>query len=265
MEIPCAPSDRRARASSLLHGLGAILGLLAPAWPATAAEPSQSPPRIHAEGAPPQAENAAALATAQKLLDEYRADSRERKILLEYNAHLEKMSAAQETAIGAAERRLKETGPTPADIVPLMARMLETLKQSIALDPPFLREERETLVGQLGDMLDDPAVALEEKYRRILDAYFTEVDYGRTIETYQAKLPISDSRITVDFLRVGRVALLYRTLDGASAGFWDQASRSWKPLPADYEGSFEQGLRLARKQSAPDLLKIPVPAPESRP
>jgi len=206
-----------------------------------------------------------ARVTAQKLLDEYRTHVREREILREYNDRLEKMIAVQETAISAAEHRLREVALTPTEIVPLMARMVETLKRFIALDPPFLREEREARVAQLGDLIDDPGIVLGEKYRRVLDAYFMEVDYGRTVETHQAKLPIMDSQITVDLLRIGRVALIYRTLDGASAGFWDQASRSWKPLPTDYAKSFEQGLRLSRKQSAPELLKIPVPAPESLP
>jgi hypothetical protein len=119
-------------------------------------------PRIQTERTPPQTEKDAAFATAQKLLDEYRTHFREGEILREYNDHLEKMIAAQEAAIGAAERRLQEASLTPADIVPLMARMLETLKQSIALDPPFLREEREARVAQLGDMIDDPEVVLGE-------------------------------------------------------------------------------------------------------
>jgi hypothetical protein len=221
--------------------------------------------RPQTESTRPQAEKDAASAATEKLLDEYRSRFRERETLREYNDHLEKMIAAQEAAIGAAESRLKEAGLIPNDIVLLMGRMLETLKQAIALDPPFLPEEREARVTQLGDMIDNPEVVIGEKYRRILEAYFTEADYGRTVETYQGKLLIADSRTTVDFLRVGRVALLYRTLDGANAGFWDKTSRSWKPLPAEYAGSFEQGLRLARKQSTPELLKIPVPAPESLP
>ena len=262
--IPHAFRGRRAYPPSLLHCLGAALCLLASAWP-VAAEPLRETTRLQTESTRPPAEQDAVPAATEKLLDEYRSRFRERETLREYNDHLEKMIARQETAIGAAEGRLKEAGLTPNDIVPLMARMLETLKQAIALDPPFLREERAARVTQLGDMLDDPGVAIGEKYRRILEAYFAEADYGRSVETYQGELPVADSRTTVDFLRVGRVALLYRTLDGASAGFWDKTSRSWKPLPAEYAGSFEHGLRLARKQSAPELLKIPVPAPESLP
>ena len=65
----------------------------------------------------------------------------------------------------------------------------------------------------------------------------------------------------MSFLRIGRVALLYLTLDGEQAGMWDRESQSWQPLPSTYRIAIKKGLRIANKQAAPDLLRLPVGAP----
>jgi hypothetical protein len=67
----------------------------------------------------------------------------------------------------------------------------------------------------------------------------------------------------VDFLRVGRVALLYRTLDGSDSGYWDQGRRQWISMGDDYSRAVADGLRIARKEAAPALIDVPIPAPES--
>ena len=70
----------------------------------------------------------------------------------------------------------------------------------------------------------------------------------------------------VDFLRIGRVALLYQTHDGAITGAWDNAARAWVDLQAGvYHSAVAKGLRMARKQLAPDLLTLPVVAAEPGP
>ena len=65
----------------------------------------------------------------------------------------------------------------------------------------------------------------------------------------------------VAFLRIGRVVLIHRTLDGERAAAWDQNARAWVQLGGEYLSAVREGLRIARKQAAPDLLHLPVPAP----
>ena len=66
----------------------------------------------------------------------------------------------------------------------------------------------------------------------------------------------------MDFLRIGRVALLYQTVGGATTGAWDQGTRAFIELPPEtYKAQVAQGLKVARKQVAPDLLIVPVAAP----
>ena len=58
------------------------------------------------------------------------------------------------------------------------------------------------------------------------------------------------------------VGLTYLTLDENEAGVWDQQARAWKKLEGEHRASIKKGLRIARKQTAPDLIRVPVPVPE---
>lgn len=200
----------------------------------------------------------------QKLLSEYRkalADTESHKA---YTDQLSRQIQSQESELGEIERQLGEIEETSRSITPLEQKMLATLEQFVALDVPFLAEERAARVRTLKEMMDRADVSISEKYRRIVEAYQVELDYGRTIEAYDANMQSAQkgegSERTASFLRIGRVALLYQTLDGRETGYWDQASRMWKVDNA-YAHSFQEGVKVAKKQSAPEMLVAPVPAP----
>jgi hypothetical protein len=102
-------------------------------------------------------------------------------------------------------------------------------------------------------------VTSAEKFRRVIEAYQIENDFGRTIEAYSGNLSVEGRSREVDFLRVGRVALLYQSVGRDATGAWDSAAKKWVELPAaDYKNQVTQGLRIARKQVAPDLMVLPV-------
>jgi len=107
-----------------------------------------------------------------------------------------------------------------------------------------------------------PACILWSSPIKTETVYQIENEYGRTIEVYQDNITIDGQDLTLDFLRIGRVALLYQTLDGQQIGAWDQAQRTWVALPDSYRDSIRQGVRIANKQLAPDLIRLPVPAPK---
>jgi Protein of unknown function (DUF3450) len=146
-------------------------------------------------------------------------------------------------------------------IIPLMVRMLDSLEEFIRLDVPFLGSERAERLLRLRGMMERSDVTAAEKFRRILEAYDIENEYGRTIEAYKGSLDVAGKSREVDFLRVGRVALLYQTIGGDHTGAWDQANRTWETLPPEqYKQDVAKGLRIARKQVAPDLLVLPIAA-----
>ena len=143
-----------------------------------------------------------------------------------------------------------------------MTRMLDSLEVFIQLDTPFLLTERTERLERLRGMMERSDVSSAEKFRRVIEAYQIENDYGRTIEAYKGTVPINGNPQEVDFLRIGRVSLAYQSVGGQYTGAWDVESGDWIELdPAKFKTQVATGLRVARKQIAPDLLVIPVAAP----
>jgi septal ring factor EnvC (AmiA/AmiB activator) len=200
-----------------------------------------------------------------ELREQFQQTARELDSLRSYNEHMARMVGAQEQSIASLESQLDEVQITQRGVIPLLGRMLDSLAQFIELDRPFLLTERRQRVARLREMLDSPEETIAEKYRRVLEAYQVESEYGRTLESYRDTLEAGGGVLSVEFLRVGRIALLYRSLDGAESGVWDQVTRSWKPLPSSDRSSLKQGFRVAKKQIAPELLVLPVKAPELLP
>jgi hypothetical protein len=124
-----------------------------------------------------------------------------------------------------------------------------------------LKDERKDRVANLQTLIDRADVTAGEKYRRIMEAYLVEVEYGRTIEAYRGELVVNNDARTVDFLRIGRVGLYYQTLDGGESGYWNSKRGAWEMLDAGYRTAVRDGLRIARKQMPPELLTLPVNVP----
>ena len=179
-----------------------------------------------------------------------------------YNKNLEQLIGSQKQEIKSYDTQLTQIDDTQRDVIPLMIKMVDTLEEFIRLDQPFLLNERRSRVADLKALLSRSDVATSEKYRRIMEAYQVEMEYGRTIEAYRDTLENNGDKRTVNFFRLGRVALYYQTLDEQETGVWNKTDRKWVPLSSDYRLPVSKGLGIARKQAAPDLLILPVSAPE---
>jgi hypothetical protein len=195
----------------------------------------------------------AASRYAQAMAD---ADSLER-----YNKQLDEQVKSQETEMASIERQLLDIETTNREVQPLMEQMVDTLDQFVKLDVPFLLEERTARVVSLKSLMARADVTISEKYRRILEAYQIELDYGRSLDAYEGRLGTGADARTVEFARLGRVSLMYRTLDGSETGYWDASKKNWV-IDESYRESVEEALRVAKKDGAPDLLTVPVPAPQ---
>ncbi len=199
----------------------------------------------------------------QKMLEKYRVATHQTETLITYNKHLKDLLASQDKEKISLEQQLKDIETTQREIVPLILRMLDSLDKFIALDLPFLPAERKLRLSKLKTMVVRADVSNAEKFRRILEAYQIENDYGNTIEAYRADLTLEGVSSSVDFLRLGRVALYYQRFDGSEEGYWSREKKQWQILSTDYSNAIRNGLRIARKETAPDLLILPIPAAEA--
>jgi hypothetical protein len=178
-----------------------------------------------------------------------------------YNAQLSEQVESQEEEIASIERQLLDIETTNREVQPLMQQMVDTLDRFVELDVPFLLEERRNRVQNLKDMMARADITISEKYRLILEAYQIELDYGQTVEAYEGRLGMGADARTVEFVKLGRVSLMYQTLDGEETGYWDAQQQTWV-VDNSYAEAVETALRVARREGSPDLLTVPVPAPQ---
>lgn len=200
----------------------------------------------------------------RKMLREYRQTTSQVQDLTAYNEQLERLVATQRVELADFERQFREIEVTKRQILPLIVRMIDVLEEFVGLDIPFLQRERDARIAQLHELMERPEVPTSEKYRRVSEAYQIELEYGHTIEAYEGELLVGDETRTVAFLRFGRLGLYYMTLDGQEIGVWDNRADEWMVLGDEYRQPLDRAIRIARKQLPPDLIRLPVPAPEKR-
>ena len=193
----------------------------------------------------------------RSLLDEYRAELKLVEGLETYIGMLDEQLVAQDEEIKVLQRSVAEVAVIERQIMPLMLRMIDAMEQFVEADTPFLVDERRERVQKLRALLTRADVTVAEKCRRVFEAYQIENDYGRSIEAYTAKLELGGGSFDADFLRVGRLNLLYRTVGTGDVGYWDVNTRSWQSLEAvPWRRLIENGLKVARQEVAPELVSV---------
>jgi len=199
----------------------------------------------------------------QNKLQQFKAINKETEGLKVYNAQMNRQIENQLLEMNRLAESMDQVTVIERQITPLMLRMISGLEEFVKLDIPFLPEERSSRITGLKEMMDRSDVAVSEKFRRVLEAYQVEVDYGRTIESYAANADINGQAQEVNYLRIGRVALVYQSRDRQNMGIWDQQSKKWDALDDSYRSQITKGLRMAQKQLAPDMIIVPVTAAKS--
>lgn len=255
--MPKPKHDRSALASAAFVSLALLWVGAAPAQPLDTAVQAEG--QINDSAAASQNRISDLARQTQDLLGEYRAVVREIESLKVYNENLEKVVRDQRGEVDSINRQLAGLEDTNRGIVPLMLEMIDTLGRIVEADIPFRIEERRARVERLRGMMDQAEVTASEKYRRVMEAYQGELEYGRTTESYSDALPTTGQ--TVDFLRVGRTLLIYQTTDQSETGWFNPATRAFEALPDRFALEVKNGISIAKNERAPDLVVLPVPGP----
>ena len=228
-----------------------------------------SPAQAQLESALQAAKSAtAAAAAAQAQIDELddRADTATR----EYRAALQQADnlrlfvdrqgiflESQRSELDSLRRQIATVESIKQGVVPMMLNMTVLLEDQVESDIPFRINERRARIENVKQTLADPDVSPAEQYRRLLNAYEIETNYGYQVESYEGAHP-SRPGYVVNFLRFGRTSWVYITKDESEAAVYNIAAGEWQPLSAGDAESFRQALRVANEEAAPSIVYAPV-------
>jgi seryl-tRNA synthetase len=178
-----------------------------------------------------------------------------------YNKQLGDQVKSQEQEVASIQKQLDEIQTTSREVEPLIERMVNSLDQFVSLDVPFLKQERMARIQRLKDLMKRADVSISEKYRQVLEAYQIELDYGTSFDSYEGVMGSGADARTVQFIRLGRILLMYRTLNGSETGYWDAQKKTWV-VDNSYSSAAALALKVASTGGTPELLTLPVPAPQ---
>jgi hypothetical protein len=196
----------------------------------------------------------------RSLEDQYRAINKEIDGLKVYNRLMTAQTSGQTAVLEDIALSMDQVDVINRQIFPLMERMIDGLDQSVRLDVPFLMEERQERIATLHDTMERSDVSVAEKFRKVMEAYQIENDYGTSSETYTQSLTLDGVTRSYNILRVGRVGLYFQSDDAKITGRWDNNDRQWV-MDDGARAEIRKGIRIAKQLIAPELIIIPVAAP----
>ena len=199
---------------------------------------------------------------ADELVQEYSEQSKIVDGLEVYNAQYRRTIEEQERTIAQYDASIEQAAALQRQIPPLMNRMMQALEEFVAMDMPFLVDERNQRLQIIRDSFVNSNVNVAERFRLVLAAYQQEINYGRVLQHYTDILPINGVERDVDILRVGRIALLYQTSDQTSTGAWDKEAGQWVELDDQYRRPIADAIRIAQGLATAEILELPISAPE---
>ncbi len=189
---------------------------------------------------------------------EYRAALQERETVA-LNVEQQKIFLkSQQNEIESLQGQIDRVGDIQAQLLPMMLRMIGALEAFVASDMPFQMEERNDRIAKLKELAGDPNQSPAELYRQIINAYQIELSYGNQTTSYKETILVDGEPQKPEFLRVGRVALIYTDSDG-KMHIYNKASGAYEDLPDSYGLDVKSATRIALEQKTPEVFPAPLP------
>lgn len=176
-----------------------------------------------------------------------------------YRKHLTQIVSSQEKEIQQLQRQIDQIEETRQGIIPLMYYMLDELDRLLHTDLPIRFTARTERLEQLNALIIRADISDAEKFRRILEAFQIEMDYGYKIAAYQQKITLDDgSQRVVQQLHIGRIILISRSIDKQQAWIWQQDQQQWHSVLSENLPALDNAFSIAHKQTPPQLLRLPL-------
>jgi hypothetical protein len=199
----------------------------------------------------------------RSLEDQYRSINKEIDGLRVYNRLMTAQTNGQKATLEDIALSMDQVDVINRQIFPLMERMIDGLEQSIGLDIPFLIEERTERIDTLKNTMERSDVSVAEKFRKVMEAYQIENDYGSSSEWYLQEIELGGTVREYKMLRIGRIGLYFQSDDTSVTGWYNTATGIYEEVDNDNRNEIRKGLRIARQLVAPELVQIPLIVPDS--
>jgi hypothetical protein len=173
-------------------------------------------------------------------------------------SQLQARSEAARDRVATKQKQIDDIRQISDQIIPYLQELNRQLKQMVADDLPFLPRERSQRLRRLDRILEDPDVTFSEKFRKVMEAFQVEAEYGTTIEVYQQSIPIDGQSRLVNIFRLGRIGLFFQSLDRQTCGFFNVAEDKWQKLPAKHNHALAAAIDMGAKRRPVDILTLPL-------
>ena len=199
-------------------------------------------------------------------------------------AHQQVFVATLDTRIESLNVQIDGLSDVTETIAPMIDKMVSGIALAIESDFPFKRDERIARLHALQALVADEQALIGEKYRRALNIYKIEVNYGQGLEAYAGNHPVSptirqgDDRYAKDengevmrnettglpvelfdgdYLRYGRAALVYLNKNGSDPLRYDLSAHEWVSVKGA-ETNIRRAMRISYGEVAPGVVMAPV-------
>lgn len=212
-------------------------------------------------------------------------------------AQKEAFLQSQEAEIALLKSQIAGTPELKAGVQPMLDKMIVAIEAEMNADVPFKAGERFTRWEAAKSVIDDKSAIPAEKMRKALSLYNIEVGYGQTMEAYGGPHPITENQgkrmeaciadarssacglnkkqleeidkgapvdeltkpvVDGDYLRYGRVALVFMTHDASESYRYDVPGKTWEKLSAAKTLEVRRAVRIAKGEAAPGVVTAPV-------
>lgn len=180
-------------------------------------------------------------------------------------AFLKDRKATDETRLATLEKTLADLGQQIAHSAELedslesaSNALCEALEPIVQGDLPFRVGDRRSRLDALKADIAGSDVPPAEKVRKLFEMLQSEAAYGITTEVVEERVAVGADTLLVQVLRVGNLALLWRTSRGDRGGRFDRATNSWIELPAKSRSGIGRAIEMASRERPFEVVPLPV-------